>query len=933
MKSNVRLFRMMFLIVFVASVLAGKPLPTLASASESVKEAGKGLSPQDFLRADGTLDLSRGFNGSFDLEGWDVAMDPHKGPIFARAEDSSMLTQTPAGDWANLGGGLPATIFNGDVNAIVVVNGDVVVGGDFTDLAENPAADSIAKWDALTGHWLALGSNGAGNGTLNNVVYALAVDNSGNLYVGGAFRDVDNNGTVLGAADYIAKWDGTDWSALGSDGLLNGSLNNAVTALAVDGGSLYVGGQFTNVNNRGTVMGTADYIAKWDGSDWSSLGSDGSLNGSLNGHVYALAVDGLRNLYVGGAFTNVNNNGTLLGDADYIARWNTVAGDWSALGSDGAGNGSLNSAVRALVVDGGANLYVGGYFSDVNNNGTALGAADYVAMWDPPTGSWSALGSNGSGSGSLNDVVNVLAADDSGNLYIGGYFTSIYNGAEFLNSPYFATWDLSASIWQSLVDDGSIEGQGAVSGFVAAVAVDPNGNVYVGGRFINVNGLDAADYVAKWDPQAEGWSALGSDASGNGSLNYWVNALAVDGSGNLYVGGQFTDVKNNGTVLAEADRIAKWDPLLGNWSALGSNGAGNGSLNNGVTALAVDGSGSLYVGGGFTDVNNNGNVLAEADYIAKWDPLTGKWLALGSDGAGGGSLHGQVNALAMDGNGNLYAGGFFTDVNNNGTALGVADYIAKWDPSASSWSALGSNGSGNGSLNSEVYALALRGTSLYAGGRFYNANNNGIALPYADDVAAYGLPPIVATLPSVAAQDGWILESSETSNLGGTKNSTATTMNVGDSVANQQYRSIFSFDTTSLPDTAVITSVTLKFRYAGKGGRLPFTTHGKLLVDVLEGAFKNSLALQSSDFNAKGTLANYKNAALSFTSSKDAGGWYSQSFNPADFTLINLLGPTQLRLRFTKDDNNDFGADLLKIYSGNANPADRPQLIVEYYIP
>jgi hypothetical protein len=32
------------------------------------------------------------------------------------------------------------------------------------------------------------------------------------------------------------------------------------------------------------------------------------------------------------------------------------------------------------------------------------------------------------------------------------------------------------------------------------------------------------------------------------------------------------------------------------------------------------------------------------------------------------------------------------------------------------------------------------------------------------------------------------------------------------------------------------------------------------------------------------------------------------------------------------DDNNEFGADYLKIYSGNAVDTDRPQLVIEYYI-
>ncbi len=43
---------------------------------------------------------------------------------------------------------------------------------------------------------------------------------------------------------------------------------------------------------------------------------------------------------------------------------------------------------------------------------------------------------------------------------------------------------------------------------------------------------------------------------------------------------------------------------------------------------------------------------------------------------------------------------------------------------------------------------------------------------------------------------------------------------------------------------------------------------------------------------------------------------------------------TQFHLRFVKDDNNDFGADFMKIYSGNALlEADRPQLIIRYYAP
>jgi hypothetical protein len=186
----------------------------------------------------------------------------------------------------------------------------------------------------------------------------------------------------------------------------------------------------------------------------------------------------------------------------------------------------------------------------------------------------------------------------------------------------------------------------------------------------------------------------------------------------------------------------------------------------------------------------------------------------------------------------------------------------------------------------------------------------------------------VATLPSQATYDGWILESKELSSVGGSINNLATTIRVGDDALNRQYRSILSFSTSALPGNAVITSVTLKFKYAGKSGTLPFSTHSNLIADIRKGAFSSNLSLQLSDFNALASQAKM----LIYTNSP-VENWYSQSLNPASFMYIKPNGKTQFRLRFGKDDNNDFGADFLKIYSGNAAEADRPQLIVEYFVP
>src|SRR5438876_792273 len=144
------------------------------------------------------------------------------------------------------------------------------------------------------------------------------------------------------------------------------------------------------------------------------------------------------------------------------------------------------------------------------------------------------------------------------------------------------------------------------------------------------------------------WISMGGLSGANGQ----VRAAVVDGSGNLYIGGDFTAV---GDVLA--NHLAKWNGS--SWSALGA------GMNSNVFALAVSGS-DVYAGGGFLMAGGSA-----ANYVAKWDGSS--WSAPGS------GMNGEVRALAVSG-ANVYAGGGFT------TAGGIAaNHIAQWN--GSSWSA------------------------------------------------------------------------------------------------------------------------------------------------------------------------------------------------------------------------------------------------------
>ncbi len=233
----------------ITSGLLGSVAPVAAAPSQQASAPASGLtSPASFLNPDGTMKLDGSFSGSLDLSGWDVQIDPQRGPVLApkTSTDEQPLQTAAPGQWADVGYGTGD--LNNVVNAMAVMGGNVIMGGSFSDVGGNPNIDYIASWNGSS--WSAVGDNGSGGSVLNSTVQALLVDGT-DLYAGGWFNNLYNDSVYLPEADYVAKFDGTDWSALGSNGSGNGSLNNGVFALAILGGDLYVGGGFTNVNDGG----------------------------------------------------------------------------------------------------------------------------------------------------------------------------------------------------------------------------------------------------------------------------------------------------------------------------------------------------------------------------------------------------------------------------------------------------------------------------------------------------------------------------------------------------------------------------------------------------------------------------------------------------------------------------------------------------------
>jgi trimeric autotransporter adhesin len=549
--------------------------------------------------------------------------------------------------------------------------------GTFTS-AGGTTASHIAKWDGS--HWSALGSGV--NGTSAN---ALTVHDDGSgpaLYVGGLFGSA---GGVLVSG--IARWNASGWSALGS-GL--GPTSNGVDSLASfddgSGAALYIGGSFASVGGA-----QASGIARWDGTQWSVLGSGIELTSPNPSSVLSLCAfdegSGPR-LFAGGTFLAAGGM-----PANGIARWG--GGGWSTIGT--GVSGTVNALAR--FDDGsGLALYSGGFFRG------AGGELDHsLARWDGSH--WNALG-RGVVAGTIPGEVRALAVFDDGSgpaLVVGGRFSR----AGDTQTHAIAKWD--GSNWSAL--PVSLTTSELVTVDALCVFDDGSGPaLFVGGDFTTAGGVPAVG-VAKWNGTS--WSALGTGLSAQAT----VACLAVhdDGAGPaLYVGGSFSTAGGQAV-----NGLARWNGQQ--WSAVGNGVSGY------IGALLSFDSGSgptLYAGGSFTFAG-----AAPLVCIASWNGS--QWSGLGSGLEG--HPNRTVNALCAhdDGGGaQLYVGGFFW------TAGGQSAYsIARWDGNA--WSALG-NGVAS-ATNMAVNALATFDQggvpTLVVGGSFLDCPDSGDSY-----LAAWGRP-------------------------------------------------------------------------------------------------------------------------------------------------------------------------------------------------
>jgi len=378
---------------------------------------------------------------------------------------------------------------------------------------------------------------------------AIAVDGSGNVYLNG-----NQASDVYGGDDFgVIKLDSSGnllWQKK-----IGGISYDYGYAIAVDGdGNVYLNGY-----QLSDVYGNNDYgVIKLDSSGdivWQK-----KIGGISTDQGYAIAVDVSGNVYLNG-----NQASDSYGSYDYGVIKLNSSGDIVWQKKIG---GTANDSGRAIAVDGSGNVYLNG-----NQGSDSYGSYDYGVIKLDPNGNilWQKkIGGTGG------DYGLAIAVDGSGNVYLNGN-----QGSDVYGNNDYGVIKLDPNgniLWQK-----KIGGSSADNGH--AIAVDGSGNVYL-------NGQQASDvYGGSYD-----YGVIKLDSSGDivwqkkiGGISTDAGyAIAVDGSGNVYLNGQQTSdvyggTSDYGVMKLYTDQESDMNLSIGDMSL----STGNMNLSIGTMSLSI----------------------------------------------------------------------------------------------------------------------------------------------------------------------------------------------------------------------------------------------------------------------------------------------------------------------------------------------------------
>lgn len=334
-------------------------------------------------------------------------------------------------------------------------------------------------------------------------------------------------------------------------------------------GNVYVAGWVYNTAASRPYYLTVKYNSSGV-QQWVTTYSGHTGNG---GTVRDLKVDSSGNVYV----TGVSNGASFSGNDVVTIKYNSSGTQQWATSYNGPGNGADDAS--GLQVDSSGNVYVAG-----SAYGGSSTLNDYFTVKYNSSGvqQWAATYN---GTGNSNDSAAAIGIDSSGNVYVTGASQGSSN-IDYATIKYNST---GTQQWVASYN-GGYNGQDAAR----ALYVDSSGNVYVTGTS-EVGSLDNDILTVKYDTSGtQQWATGYGNVSGRHDL---PSAITVDSSGNVYVAGNTTLFDYSLDILAvkyNSSGVQQWAATYD-----GPGGPYGGATVDGdwATSIAVDSSGNVYVGG------------------------------------------------------------------------------------------------------------------------------------------------------------------------------------------------------------------------------------------------------------------------------------------------------------------------------------------------
>ena len=633
---------------------------------------------------------------------------------------------------------------NGNVNGVVrQPDGKILVVGEFTMLGGGFTGTTARQYIGRLNDdgSLDMSFNPGANGR----IVALALQPDGKILVAGFF-------TGLGGG--IGTTPRSNIGRLNPDGSVDASFNpgaNGQTGgLVLQADSkILVGGDFTMLGGGGTGTTTRNRIGR--------LNADGSLDTSFNpganNAVFDLAVQADGKIVVTGFFTALGG-GTGTTPRRYIGRLNA---DGSV---DASFDPGANGTAGALAIQADGRILVGGYFTGLGGGtGTTprrnIGRLNVDGTVDPSFDP----GTTGRGD------VFAIAQQANGMVLVGGYFTGIGGVTGTTPRSHLGRLHANGTVDADLNPGANLN--------VYAMAVQADGKILVAGGFTALGGgtgTTARNRIGRLNPDGS------LDADFNPGANDDVFTVAVQADGKILVGGEFTMLGGGGTGTTPRYRIGRLNPD-GTIDATFDPGA-NGS----VETLAVQPDGKVLVGGGFTALGGGtgmtprskiGRLYPDGSLDTAFDPGT----------------NGLVSTFAVQPNGQILVGGWFTTLGGGGSGMTPRSKIGRLHPDGTLDTTF-DPGAGNPSSNSGVMALAVQpDAKIVVGGLFTTMGGGGTGTTLRNDIGRLNAdgsldttfdPGANGNVRAVAVQaDGQILVGGEFTMLGGGGTGTTPRIKIG----------------------------------------------------------------------------------------------------------------------------------------------------------